>query len=152
MMPWLVAAALAAEVSAPAPAASLEGRVVDAETGAPVAAVLEAGDVRSAADAGGAFRLAAAPGTPVTVRAEGYVELVVAAPAGGDWRIRLAPADVPLEVVVEARRDAPVVSVQTLDRERVEETAGTFGDAVRLVQSLPGVAVTQEFSPRAGSL
>jgi hypothetical protein len=42
--------------------------------------------------------------------------------------------------------------VQTLDRERVEETAGTFGDAVRLVQSLPGVAVTQEFSPRAGSL
>ncbi len=56
------------------------------------------------------------------------------------------------EVVVEARRDAPVVSEHTLDRERVLLTPGTFEDAVRLVQALPGVALTPEYSPTAGDL
>ncbi len=57
-----------------------------------------------------------------------------------------------LEVVVEARRDAPVVAEHTLDRERVLLTPGTFEDAVRLVQSLPGVAITPEYSPTAGDI
>lgn len=58
----------------------------------------------------------------------------------------------PHEVVVEARRDAPVVAEHTLDRERVLLTPGTFEDAVRLVQSLPGVALTPEYSPAAGDI
>lgn len=58
----------------------------------------------------------------------------------------------PHVVVVEARRDAPVVSEHTLDRERVLLTPGTFEDAVRLVQALPGVALTPEYSPTAGDL
>lgn len=57
-----------------------------------------------------------------------------------------------LEVVVEARRDVPVVSEETLDRERVLLTPGTFEDPVRLVQSLPGVALTPEYGPQAGDL
>ena len=65
----------------------------------------------------------------------------------------VAPGDEdPYEVVVEARRDAPVVSEETLDRERVLLTPGTFEDAVRLVQSLPGVALTPEYGPQAGDL
>ncbi len=60
--------------------------------------------------------------------------------------------DDPHEVVVEARRDAPVVSEETLDRERVLLTPGTFEDPVRLVQSLPGVALTPEYGPQAGDL
>lgn len=56
------------------------------------------------------------------------------------------------EIVVEARRDAPTVSEQTLDREKVLQTPGTFEDPVRLVQSLPGVAATPEYSPTAGDL
>jgi hypothetical protein len=56
------------------------------------------------------------------------------------------------EVVVEARRDAPVVAEHTLDRERVLLTPGTFEDAVRLVQSLPGVTLTPEYSPAAGDI
>lgn len=55
-------------------------------------------------------------------------------------------------VVVEARRDSPRVSEQVLDRERVLQTPGTFEDPVRLVQALPGVAVTPEYSPTAGDL
>ena len=62
------------------------------------------------------------------------------------------PADDQHVVVVEARRDAPVVSEETLDRERVLLTPGTFEDAVRLVQSLPGVALTPEYGPQAGDL
>ncbi len=58
----------------------------------------------------------------------------------------------PHEVVVEARRDAPVVAEHTLDRERVLLTPGTFEDAVRLVQSMPGVALTPEYSPTAGDI
>ena len=56
------------------------------------------------------------------------------------------------DVVVESRRDAPTVSEQTLDRERVLKTPGTFEDPIRLVQALPGVAVTPEYSPTAGDL
>ena len=63
-----------------------------------------------------------------------------------------AGEDDPHEVVVEARRDAPVVSAHVLDRERVLLTPGTFEDAVRLVQALPGVALTPEYSPSAGDL
>jgi hypothetical protein len=56
------------------------------------------------------------------------------------------------EIVIEARRDPPMVTEHALDRERVEETPGTFEDPIRLVQALPGVAVTPEYSPAAGDL
>ena len=132
----------------------LQGRVVDAATRTPipgVAIVTPTGEVVTDAEGRAALRVAV--GSTLVVRAPGYVELTLPAPSvGGEWNVALVREEMPLEVVVEARRDLPVVSVQLLDRERVEETPGTFGDAVRLVQALPGVAQTQEFSPRAGNL
>ncbi len=58
----------------------------------------------------------------------------------------------PLEIVVEARRDLPHASWQVLDAERISDTPGTHGDPFRLVQALPGVAMTREYAPRAGAL
>jgi hypothetical protein len=56
------------------------------------------------------------------------------------------------EIVVEARRELPHPSAQVLDRERVQKAPGTFEDPVRLLQSLPGVAVTPEYGPASGVL
>lgn len=56
------------------------------------------------------------------------------------------------EIVVEARVESPHASRQILDRERVEKVPGTHDDPFRLIQSLPGVAATPEYSPVAGDL
>ncbi|MFZ5476146.1 MAG: TonB-dependent receptor plug domain-containing protein [Myxococcota bacterium] len=64
----------------------------------------------------------------------------------------MSDAEANEEIVIEARRDPPAVSEQTLDRERVLQTPGTFEDPVRLVQSLPGAAVTPEYGPQAGDV
>ena len=63
--------------------------------------------------------------------------------------LKVAPAE---DVVVEADRPSPHVARQVLDRERVEETPGTYGDPIRLIQSLPGTTQTREFSPGAGDV
>lgn len=56
------------------------------------------------------------------------------------------------EIVVEAQQEAAAPIQHALDREQVELTPGTHSDAVRLVQALPGVAVTREYAPNAGAL
>jgi len=56
------------------------------------------------------------------------------------------------EIVVEARRPSPHAVRQVLDRERVEQTPGAWEDPLRVVQSLPGLAVIPEYSPAAGDL
>ncbi len=56
------------------------------------------------------------------------------------------------EIVVEDTQEAAAPIQYTLDREQVELTPGTHSDAVRLVQALPGVAVTREYAPSAGAL
>lgn len=58
----------------------------------------------------------------------------------------------PEEVVVESRRPSAHVSRHVMDRERVEETPGAYGDPVRLIQTLPGVTQTREYSPKAGDV
>ncbi len=134
-------------------AAPLEGRVFDRDTGLPVGgAEIRVGGVTIRADAKGAFALDVAPGTEVTIGAEGYADIHVPAPDADVWKVRLPRLGETLEIVVEARRDSPVVSVTSLDRERVERTPGTFEDPLRLVQALPGVAITQEYSPKAGDV
>ncbi len=140
-----------APMSLPAP--RVEGTVLDASTGEPLPGVIvTARGATSVTGADGRFMLEVGPGAEVTLAREAFVSLTLPVPEDGELGVAPQPVGAPLEVVVEARRDEPVVSVQHLDRERVEETPGTFGDAVRLVQSLPGVALTQEFSPRAGAL
>jgi hypothetical protein len=90
----------------------------------------------------------------VEFRAEGYkpVFLDVTLPVGRPIKVVMEPSDGPLEVVIEARRDAPHGSFQVLDRERVERTPGTHDDPGRLIQALPGVASTPEYSPRSGDI
>ena len=90
----------------------------------------------------------------VEFRAEGYkpVFLDVTMPVAKPIRVRMEPAEGPLEVVVEARRDAPHAAYQVLDRERVERTPGTHDDPGRLIQALPGVVSTPEYSPRSGDI
>ncbi|MES2644315.1 MAG: TonB-dependent receptor [Myxococcota bacterium] len=136
-----------------ASAAPLEGRVVDQSTGLPVVgAEVLANGATVTTDPKGRFALDLPVGTPVTFRAPGFMDATFALPDDVDWRVRLFPESGALEIVVEARRDDPVVSVTSLDRERVERTPGTFEDPVRLVQSLPGVSITPEYSPKAGDI
>lgn len=132
-------------------ALAIEGRVVDSVSGAPVEAEVVVDGQVHLTQADGRFDLALPPGTVVVVRALGYSAVTLPVPEADQWRVRLAP-DASFEVVVEARRDAPVVSQTALDRERVLRTPGTFEDPVRLVQSLPGVALTPEYSPSAGDV
>lgn len=136
-----------------AAAHAIDGRVMDRDTGLGVAGaevVAPGGTV--IADARGRFSLDAPVGTSVTFRAPGYLVVTFSVPEAEDWRVRLVRDTGALEIVVEARRDDPVVSVTSLDRERVERTPGTFEDPVRLVQALPGVSITPEYSPKAGDI
>jgi outer membrane receptor protein involved in Fe transport len=57
-----------------------------------------------------------------------------------------------LEIIVEAHRESPHAVRQVLDRERVTLTPGTHDDPFRLLQALPGVAMTPEYSPNAGEV
>jgi len=110
------------------------------------------------------------------VHTEGADGVVTLQLDDGTWTVRLGaplhqPLDVPVEVpgpaevqvflladlappeiVVEARRPSPHVSRQILDKERVEQTPGAFDDPIRLIQSLPGVAVTPEFGSAVGEV
>ncbi|MCB9777905.1 MAG: TonB-dependent receptor plug domain-containing protein [Alphaproteobacteria bacterium] len=76
----------------------------------------------------------------------------VEVPRDTEVRVFLRADLPPLEVVVEARRPSPHASRQILDRERVLQTPGAFNDPFRLIQSLPGVAVTREFGPSVGQV
>ena len=49
----------------------------------------------------------------------------------------------PMVIVVEAFDQTPHVTTHKVDAEMALETPGTYEDAVRLVQSLPGVAVEE---------
>ncbi len=136
-----------------ASAAVIEGRVFQRGTGDPVAEVtLRMGETEVLADADGRFTLDVAPGTPVDFLAGGYQPLTEVAPVEGPWKVYLRRGDGDSIVVVEARRDSASVSVQHLDRERVLETPGTHEDPIRLLQSLPSVTQTPEFSPTAGDI
>lgn len=68
-----------------------------------------------------------------------------------DIKVFLVEAEDEPTIVVEAEREVPHVSSQVLDRERVEKAPGNFDDPVRLLQALPGVATTPEYSPTAGA-
>lgn len=133
--------------------ASTPGRVLERGSSDPVpGAVLVAGDQELPVDPDGRFTLDLPAGAPVRVRAPGYAEALVLVPADGELRVFLRRTAGALEVVVEARRDSPAVAEQRLDQERVRLTPGTFEDPVRLVQSLPGVTQTPEYSPIAGDI
>lgn len=141
-----------------AAAAPIEGRVMERGDGIGLSEALlrahlpDGTEAQVEVDLEGRFRVDWPAGTPVTVLAAGHVPLDTQVPEEGPWNLFLARGSGGAEVVVEARRDDPVVSEQKLDRERVLQTPGTHEDPIRLVQSLPGVSQTPEYSPRAGDI
>ena len=137
----------------------VEGRVLERGTGVPLAgAWVEAavGEEVLATRTGddGRFVLDLPEGAwEVHARAEDHAAdaLEVSVPRDRPLRFFLSPRP-PLVVVVEAFQETPHVATHALDAEMALETPGTYEDAVRLVQTLPGVAVQREYGPQAGDL
>lgn len=161
----LLACVLLAACAVPTAAAQpavLQGRVVDAETAAPLGGVtlvlvrdtiLLAGAVT---DAAGAYRFPPRPPGVYTlvVRHVGYRPDATALTLAGtsmrrDVRLRRAVVDLG-EVSVEAvaQRDSADVrpSVLPLAAAQVRGVAGAYEDVLRALQALPGVLATSDFS------
>lgn len=138
--------------------ATLRGRVRIAGTvrplvGAEVAVVFDDGprDGETAAvtstDEAGSFRVGAlSPGYYVVeISAGGYQPAKVTEPLAAGEEVDLlfhltADLGEPFETTIRARRDKSAVSRVSLSRDEVRAIPGTFGDALRVVESLPGVA------------
>jgi len=137
--------------------AEVEGRVFEKGTGAPVRdAEIVAGERTLSVDARGRFRITLPDDQPARLTIVGPDHLPqsvdLTPPLDKPLRVFLQPAPTPSEIVVEAFRPTSNMSRHRVDAEQAYETPGTYDDAVRLVQALPGVAVQREFSPTAGDL
>lgn len=130
---------------------ALSGRLRIAGSDAPLAGVelvvTGAGSTyRQTTDNEGAFKLENLPpgAYSVEVTLPGYwaarhAETVIA----GDLTevtYRLAPRGEGIEVIVESERPPREVTRRTIERREIERIPGTSGDALRSIQSLPGVA------------
>lgn len=143
----------------------VEGTVVDAESGAPVAgaSVLADGRIARAADAAGRFVLDGVPSgrIAIRIRALGYATLdtTLAVAASGTTRLDVAlqrTTTTAAEVVVQARRsetatraDAPVLlvpqAVAVVGRGVLDAQAAR--DAQDALRNVPGVAVNTRGEP-----
>jgi hypothetical protein len=147
----------------------LAGRVSDASTGEPLphaTVMLADSSAGTAADDRGMYSLLIPPG-PSMVRCMqvGYAELEFAADGGGQDTLRrdiaLTPASVEgEEVSVVGERTPiaplPVLNAVTVTPSRAASISGSFRDAYRTIQALPGVASNNEtssqFTVRGGSV
>ena len=152
----LCAGARADAVAAPdAPEATLQGRIHELGSPDPVLGglvELQGSTLSAAGDAHGAYRLSAPAGTWVLrVTSDGYAPL--------SKTVKLAPGqrrslDLGLnpttfqaaEVSVKAHRDPPQVIQASVSQREIKEIPGSFGDALRAVQNLPGVGAPNDFS------
>jgi TonB family protein len=131
---------------------SLRGMVMTAEGDAPIAGarvtVKRAGEVDDATEATllGAFTFDDLPaGTvSVTISAPGYEPLTVdetlAKGESTEVKYRLIPKGDGIEVVIRGARPPREVVKRTLEQREISRIPGTNGDALRSIQSLPGVA------------
>lgn len=136
-------------------AAELSGEIRERGTGDPIVDVLvQAEGHETLTDAQGHYLLELEGDGPWTLIIQGpeHYEQVLIRGADEDAPIYLRRAPPPPVIVVEAERVQPHNSAQVLDRERVTKAPGTHEDPVRLLQSLPGVTLTPEYSPTAGEL
>jgi hypothetical protein len=137
-------------------AAELQGVVRERGTGDPLAsALVQVGEETVTTDVRGRFVLEVPEGTwTVEVFAPDHEAFAwtVELPLDEPIQVFLPRAEPAHEIVVEAELDQPHVSAQVLDKERVQKAPGNFDDPVRLLQSLPGVATTPEYSPTAGAV
>lgn len=140
-------------------AATVSGRVAERGTNAPIAEVelrVADGDLEIPVSADGRFTVELADGVEHLLLAQSPDHLVVAIrvtpPVKKDLRIWLFPAPRNGEIIVEAFRPTADLTRHKVDAEMAYETPGTYDDAVRLVQALPGVNVQREYSPTSGEV
>jgi hypothetical protein len=134
---------------------AVRGILIDRETNKPVAGatvgVFETKEI-TVSDEGGRFNLKLGEGRRYTlyVSMPGYKRKKVVIDAGKEIPLikiylseQIISAD---EIVVRARKDKPRVSRRTVRREEIKRVAGTSGDIMRSLQSLPGVATGSDVS------
>ena len=129
--------------------ATLNGEILSAGGDAPLAGavvVLGPGNIEVRADEKGAFTF---PDLPpgrytVSIRTPGYqgldTEEQLAAGEATTVKYRLLPSGGALEVSVRGDRPPREVVKRTLEQREIARIPGTNGDALRSIQSLPGVA------------
>jgi hypothetical protein len=143
MSACVLLAALARGAGAQEPAGRVAGRVVDAQTGLPVAgATVLAGADTVLTDARGGFTLPAAPPRAVRVAKPGYESRDTTLAAGGPVEIRVRARAVALAgITVTARRaaqaTAPHYELSPVGIARVPPLAEP--DILRAVSTLPGI-------------
>ncbi|HVR19181.1 MAG TPA: TonB-dependent receptor [Polyangiaceae bacterium] len=151
------------EVAKAAPAAppttgNLTGRIRLSETDAPVAGadvivtLPDGSERRVATDPEGRYRLDGVPPGKYRVRVSlGGFDPVdsseeVVAGEETDVTLRLSPVSEGFEVTVRGERPPREVTRRTVERREIERIPGTGGDALRSLQSLPGVARAPGFA------
>jgi hypothetical protein len=144
------ALALGIVLASAADGRAVSGLVKDAVTGEPVAAARVAADGRETeTGADGRFELTIAPGR-LTVRAPGYDDAAVLVDAGASTvDVALVPRTRFREQVdVTAEPTAEQPAVLPLRPRQVMTVAGAADNVFRVLQTLPGVAATEEFGSR----
>ncbi|WP_240359090.1 TonB family protein [Pyxidicoccus trucidator] len=138
------------QVEQEAPKATLTGQLISRGSRSRVAgATVRCGDDPEApeatSDADGRFTLEVPPGEcAVRVVASGYqlyqTKEQLKENETTEVNFFLAPAGGALETVVRSERPKKEVVRRTITREEAQKTPGTFGDPIRVIQALPGVA------------
>ena len=132
--------------------ATLDVALLERGSGDPVQGTVVVGDQSAETAPDGTVRFDVPEGAyDVQAWADDYELTLLEVEIPNDLQIFLVRAAAMPTIVVEADREVPHVSSQILDRERVEKAPGNFDDPVRLLQALPGVATTPEYSPSAGA-
>jgi TonB family protein len=134
----------------PAPAPNLRGQVLERGTRLPVAgARVSAGDAGTYTDREGRFELAVAPDGEVEVVVEepehGRLAAVEAVRRGEATEVRYfleRTAQGAFEAVVTGAREQREVSHVAVSAGEIRRVPGVSGDAVKVIQNLPGVART----------
>jgi hypothetical protein len=134
---------------------AVRGILIDRETNKPVAGatvgVLETKEI-TLSDEGGRFNLSLGEGGKYTlyVSMPGYKRKKVIVDAAQEIpfiKVYLSEQIVSAnEIVVKARKDKPKVGRRTVRREEIKRVAGTSGDIMRSIQSLPGVVTGSDVS------
>ena len=136
-------------------AGTLEGQVRERGTGDPLPGAIvlvEGAEVVCGPEGRFAIDLDGDGPWEVVILGPEHAQLAVQGSAQEPLEAYLRREEPPPVIVVEAERLEPHASAQVLDRERVTKAPGTHDDPVRLLQSLPGVTQTPEYSPTAGEL
>ncbi len=149
---WLPAAPAMAQAPKPA---TIAGVVIDAGTKQPIpGARLSANQAQSVADTSGRFTLRVAVGrVAVLVEAPGYFALAtdLDVPAAGVAGAELALArdsGFATSVAVTAPPPAAAPTAESVAPIEVLRTPGALDNVYRTLQTLPGVAATEEFGSR----